>query len=401
MQYDVIVLGGGPAGSNFAYQSAKLGFSTLLIEKRPFAHYKCCAGAIPRELFERYLLPTNIIERDVKGLLLVSPEQEQVKIDYDKVMGATTYRVELDKWLEKRAEDAGTRILFERRAKSIKFSDDGVEVKLSDSQTLRSKVLVGASGTDQGLYQQLGIQRPDLAIGLQIELSMEPNEIENMIGNRLEFYIDQHYAREGYLWIFPKNEGVSVGLVDSLKSGTRRASLEAFINGHPIASKKLKKARPRLFEGRYFHSAMIPNGPLKRTFGERYLLVGDAAGLVEPTTWQGIYYAMRSGDLASEAFREAFDKSDFSIQSLSSYQFKWQRLFGKTFSEGMKIKQLVYGEKMAKIWSVIISELIRDNELKELVRIQLIKEMSLTGLLNQIPLRKKLGLLYKYKTKSK
>ena len=83
------------------------------------------------------------IERNLRGLLLVSPEHEQAKIDADTVIGATLYRTELDKFLIKRAEDAGANMLFERKAKSVGFYDDGVEVRLSDGQTYRSKVLVG------------------------------------------------------------------------------------------------------------------------------------------------------------------------------------------------------------------------------------------------------------------
>lgn len=328
LPYDVIVVGGGPAGTNFAYHAAIDGFSVLLIESRSAGDYKCCAGGLSGRARRLIDPPRSIVEREIEGFLMVSPQNEQSQIDSSVQGWATVYRTKFDSWMMRRARDAGTELL-KGRVRRIRFENDLVETALDNGRKYRSQLLVGAFGASSALFSQLGNERPECVIGVQAEFLMEEEEVTRLIGNRLEFYFDPNYTKVGYVWIFPKKDGVSVGLVDIVRSKGKVEGLWKFIRSHPIASQKLRKATSRLFNGRSIRAALIPRRPLNKTFGHHYLLIGDAAGLVNPTTWEGIYFALKSGEIASEALKRADQRSDFSSATFSWYQEKWKKMFGK------------------------------------------------------------------------
>jgi flavin-dependent dehydrogenase len=268
------------------------------------------------------------VEREIEGFLMVSPENEQSQIDCGEKGWATVYRTKFDGWMMRRARNAGAELLH-GRVKRIHFENDLAETELDNGRKYRSQLLVGAFGASSTLFSQLGNERPECVMGVQAEFLMKEDEITKLIGNRLEFYFDPNYTKFGYVWIFPKKDEISVGLVDRVSSKGKTEKLWKFIRSHPIASQKLRNASNRQFNGRSVHTALIPNGPLKKTFGDHYLLIGDAAGLVNPTTWEGVYFALKSGEIASKTLKRADQKSDFTSTTLSWYQEKWKKMFHK------------------------------------------------------------------------
>jgi geranylgeranyl reductase family protein len=327
--YDAIVVGGGPAGTNFAYHAAKDGFSILMIEARSPRGYKCCAGGLSDKARRLVDPPRSVVEREIEGFLIVSPENIQNQIDFNVRGWATVYRTKFDDWMMRRAQNAGTEMLKGRRVKRIRFENDLTETELDNGRKYHSRLLVGAFGVSSTLFSQLGTNRPECVMGVQAEFFMEEEEIAKVIGNRLEFYFDPNYTEFSYAWIFPKKDGLSVGLGDKIHSKGKIERLWKFISSHPIASKKLRNATSRLFNGSSVHTALIPSYPLNKTFGDHYLLIGDAAGLVNPTTWEGIYFALKSGEIASKTLKRANERSDFLSDTLSWYQEKWKKMFYK------------------------------------------------------------------------
>jgi geranylgeranyl reductase family protein len=326
--YDAIVVGGGPAGTNFAYHAVRDGFSVLLIDARSPGGYKCCAGGLSSRARRLVNPPRSIVEREIEGFLMVSPENEQSQIDFGVRGEATVYRTKFDGWMMRRAQNAGAELLH-GRVKGIRFKNDLAEAELDNGRKYRSQLLIGAFGASSTLFSQLGNERPECVIGVQAEFFMEEEEITRLIGNRLEFYFNPTYTKFGYVWIFPKKDGVSVGLADKAGSKGKMEKLWEFIRSHPIASQKLRNASRRLFNGRSVHTALVPSRPLNKTFDDHYLLIGDAAGFVNPTTGEGIYFALKSGEIASDALKRADQRSDFASATLSWYQEKWKKMFDK------------------------------------------------------------------------
>jgi geranylgeranyl reductase family protein len=328
--YDAIIVGGGPAGANFAYHAARDGFSVLLIDARSPGGYKCCAGGLSSRARRLIDPPRSVVEREIEGFLMVSSENEQNQIDFGDKGWATVYRTKFDDWMMQRAQNAGAELLHDK-VRRICFENDLAETELNNGRKYRSRLLVGAFGASSTLFSQLGNETPECFIGVQAEFFMKEEEITRLIGNRLEFYFDPNYSKFGIVWIFPKKDGVSVGLADKAYSKGKMEKLWKFIRSHPIASQKLRNVSSRLFGGRSVHAALIPSRPLNKTFGDHYMLIGDAAGFVNPATGEGIYFALKSGEIASEALKRAYQRSDFASATLSWYQEKWKKMFDTEF----------------------------------------------------------------------
>ena len=386
---DVVVIGGGPAGSSFSYHAAKLGLSVLLVDKRNRGGYKCCAGGIMNRTSSLVNPPSEVVEREVDGFLMVSPDGKLAEFDFSEVVGMTTYRTSFDSWMLGRAEDVGVRVLNGRRVEAVRFEEDGVCAKILGGEIFRSQMVVGAFGVSSDLYRQIGGQRPEVVIGLQMELAMDEDTVSSRIGDQVEYYFNSHYTKFGYVWIFPKRYGVSVGFVDSLRSEGKRERLLRFIKSDPVASKKLRGGRPLPIDGRAFHGALIPNSIVRKTYGERFLLVGDAAGFTHPATSDGIYYALKSGELAAQTIAEAKKKGDFSSRNLRDYENKWKKCFSAELRGGKLIQERVYGRGMDQKWNLLVSELNKNNRLRSIV----FKEHSLEPALNKLPLWLKIRLL--------
>jgi len=392
---DAIVIGGGPAGAHFAYQASKKGYSISLIESKSIGRYKCCAGGISKRFLKTYEIPPRLVERKITSFQLISPTGEKAEMDFEHPVGVTVYRTSFDNWLIERAIDAGSEVSFGVGAKKIHFLKDCTEIELSDGKILRSKLLVGAFGMAPAMFRELQIKMPEFLIGVQFERSMSQTQIDQLIGNRCEFYYDPVYSNRGYVWVFPKREGVSVGLVTGSLEKRKRDTIFNFIRNHPQASRELQTSGPRLFDGSDFHSAMIPNKPLNVTYGNRFLLLGDAAGLVDQTNWEGIFFAFRSADIAFEVFEKNYDKADFSLRGLSAYQRGWKEVFGEELSYGRKTQSRFYGENMRRVWTLFVSELNRDESLKALFKEQLSMGMPVVTAVKKIPLLTKFRLFSK------
>ena len=291
---DVVVIGGGPAGAHFARQAVKRGYTVSIVEQKPLGRYKCCGGGISARFLEAYSIPEKVIERGITSFLMISPTGEKTELDFGRRVGVTVYRSIFDKWLLEDAQDAGSDFILGEKPKQLHFEKDYVELKLSNEQVIRAKLLIGAFGLDPEMYQMLGIQMPDFMMGSQIELAMLEEQIDRSIGNRLEFYFDPTYTDHGYVWVFPKREGVSVGMVTTPSERLKREKVFSFVRNHPIASKELENSSPRLFDGRDFHSAMIPNSLLETTYGNNYVLLGDSAGFMSILQRGKVFFLLSS-----------------------------------------------------------------------------------------------------------
>jgi len=333
--------------------------------------------------------PSEVVEREVDGFVMVSSDAELAEFNFGEAVGSTMYRTSFDSWMLGRAEDEGARVLNGRRVEGVRFKEDGVCIKILGGGILKSQMLVGAFGVSSDLYRQIGGQRPGVVIGLQMELGMDEDRVSSLICNRVEYYFNSRYTEFGYVWIFPKRCGVSVGLVDSLRSEGKRERLLRFIRSDPVASKKLQGGRPLPIGGRAFHGALIPNSIVRKTYGERFLLVGDAAGFTHPATSEGIYYALKSGELAAQTMAEAKEKEDFSSRCLRDYENRWKNCFGAELHDGKLTQERVYGKGMDQKWNLLVSEFKKNNRLRSIV----LKEHSLEPALEKLPLWLKIRIL--------
>lgn len=391
---DAVVIGAGPSGAHFAAQAAKKGYSVALIEKGQLGRAKCCAGGLSGRFLKAYSVPPQLVQREIRRFVMVSPSGEKAELIFDKTSGVTVDRADFDRWQVEQANNCGCDLHLGAAATKVAFHSDCVEVTVDSGDVFSGRVLIGAFGMAPQMFRQLGVQTPEFSLGLQAELTLPETENNSGFGDSIEFYFNPEYSKAGYSWVFPKKQSAAIGLVTDPLSSQKTEALHRFIDDYTAAHPNLTQHRntSRI----QFGCAMLPNSPVEKMVGNRFMLLGDAAGLIDPTTWEGIYFAFKSADYALNVFELSYRKGDLSSEALGTYQVNWKRNFGKELEHAHSIQRRVYGERMGRLWKLVIHELNSDDKLRKLVTTELSKDMSIANMVEKIPLSTKLRLAAKY-----
>jgi geranylgeranyl reductase family protein len=297
---DVIVVGGGPAGSSAAYMLAKQGLSVLVLEKQKMPRYKTCGGGVNIRAARH--IPFNIepvVERVIYKYRFTYRGEKPFEKASNEPLTYMTQRMHLDQFLLEQAQNQGAHVIEGTSVRKIHEKNDSVIIEDSGGKIYRSVLLIGADGANSVVARNLqlsdGIQRE---IALESEVAL-PEEIMYKWNDSIE--IDLFSIWCGYGWIFPKQDHISIGV-----GGPQRffKQIREYNSGY-LSQNKLSEYPKIRFSG---HALPVRKGFAPLTKG-RALLVGDAAGLLEPFTGEGIGYAVRSGQLAAFAIA-AFLKNE-------------------------------------------------------------------------------------------
>ncbi len=300
--YDAVVVGGGPAGAIAATVLAEAGKRVALLDRggRP----KPCGGAVPPQLLRDFDVPESLLENRVDSARLLSPRGRAVDIPISEGFVGMVDRGRFDEWLRNRAElrgavrVAGTYRRIERKQSGV------VEVVFGrgdapGTQVLRTRVVVGADGALSKVAEQ-EVARASARASVvfayhEIIRSPEAPGTDAFLPRRADVYYDSQLSPDFYAWIFPHGETTSVG------TGTH---LDGFGMREAVERLRQRTGLDRVETIRK-EAAPIPLRPLRRwDNGKDVILAGDAAGIVAPSSGEGIFYAMTGGRLAAEAVLE-------------------------------------------------------------------------------------------------
>ncbi len=331
--YDIIVIGGGPGGAVCARELALMGHSVIVIEKSPQNAFKPSAGAISSRNFTITPMQEDIIERVIDSGFFCTASGNTYTISADDDVAYMVSRVKFDNCLQSLATAAGAVFLHEAEVTAITITSESVTVDITspdgDCQITASAVAGAFGGGNAPLYEMLGCEMPPLMDLILTELSLPAGQIDQQFGNSVESYMDTaRITPAGRAWIYPKTGTVSAGITSAARfdEQTLRAKLLDFIDHHPVASKKLAGYVPcngTLADSTFRRS--LPMKPVAKSFGDRFLLIGDAAGAGDPLTGEGVYHAQRTGHIASVVLHKAIDTGDFSAEHLADYEKRWHR----------------------------------------------------------------------------
>nr|WP_262904795.1 NAD(P)/FAD-dependent oxidoreductase [Echinicola marina] len=333
--FDVAVIGSGPAGASAAYNLAKKGISTVLIEKEQLPRYKTCGGGF---VFRgRRRLPFDIaevVEREYNQISLYF-ENEDIKLSAyrEEPVVSMVMRDKFDHFIIKKCQDLGVVVKEGHKLTGIVFGEH--LVLNTDQGDINAKMVIAGDGALSPTAKLSGWKETrNLIPALEYEVEVSPEDFERL-STEIRFDVDA--IPQGYAWSFPKANHLSLGVASSKK--TR-------INLKDYYKKYLEKLEIKEVIREEAHGFQIPVSP--RTDGfyrNRVFLIGDAAGFADPITAEGISNALLSGELAVEAIVEA----NLDPQRAGEiYEAKLEESMLPEIHTGLTVSKWFYNQRMIR-----------------------------------------------------
>lgn len=373
MKYDVIVVGGRVGGSVSSLFASKNDVDVLMIEKHSEIGVPVqCAEATSELTFKTLgIKPSNrYVCSEIYGVRVHSPEGDHFQMKpSDNEIGYILDRKVFDKSLAIESAKAGTDIMLKTTVKDLLIKDGkvkGVVAKhLGKTMEIEADMVIAADGVGSNIARRAGIDTlyRTKDIGSCVQYKMVGIDIDP---NYMQFYFGREVAPGGYVWIFPSENGVTnvgVGIRNSNK--TAHHFLTKFLsnfNGTPVE----------------MNIGGVPlSGPVEKTYTDGLLVVGDAAGHVDPLTGGGIHLATSCAKIAGEVAAEAIKMEDTSSEFLKRYEEGWEKEIGSIVKNSLKYRKVL--------------DKLNDKELNALIRflkgrdLDSITSRSLLGLIKESP----------------
>jgi len=299
-EWDVAVIGGGPAGLAAASASAAAGARTVVLERAEHPRYKTCGGGLlgvsRATVADQITLPVKDEIRSVTFTL--KGGQEFTRTDAAPLL-TMVMRDEFDAALVGRAEGNGAVVRQRAQVRSIEQGDGRATARLADGTSVTATVLVGADGSSGVTARHVGAQFAQVDLGLELEIAV-PEAVERRWAGRI--LLDWGEIPGSYGWVFPKGDRLTVGVIAARGQGdATKAYLREFVGRLGLDGYQAVRDSGHLTRCRTEES------PLRRG---SVIVAGDAAGLLEPWTREGISFALRSGALAGEYAAKAATAGD-------------------------------------------------------------------------------------------
>ena len=349
-EFDLLIVGAGPAGSFAAELLASRGAKVALFDGRPPAEPKACGGGVTAKALKAWPELLNAVGRTINELDLYSPSGKRLHLQLDEPF-AVYSRVVFDGYLRDRARAAGAHVFSEKiSARTVQKTDRGWRVT-GDSGECSGTVLVGADGANSGIAKKLAgpLSPSDMEVAFGYRAPLPSNADAPTIVAFLPRWV-------GYAWAFPRPDHISFGIAttqDAFEHQPLDDLLWCFMINYYRQRKDAKvdfwqddsgsnqtaAIRDHLRETAERYAARIPGlsattWDSRKVCGENWALLGDAAGFADPVTGEGIYYALRSAEL----FAEAFARRD-----VQSYETSWRKDFGAELRRAAQMRRRFYG----------------------------------------------------------
>ena len=328
--HDIIIIGAGPSGSYIAQRLSHLGYSVVVVEKNVrLGDDICCTGILSQECLRAFALDNGLVLRQASSAKFLSPSGKCLRLCRKSPVAAIVDRARLDVSLARQAEASGAHYLFGARVSDILPQPDAAEVRIDGQHqetVLKAKAAIITTGFGSILPAKLGLgEIKQFVLGAQAQV--EINGVDEV-----EVYFDQSLAPGGFAWLVPTVDGKGLaGLLTRNQADFHLKNLLNALSGQgKIASGRVEPSYD-----------IIPLRPLPKTYADRVLVVGEAAGQVKPTTGGGIYYGLLCADIAAEVLHQAFLADDFSAAVLSAYEKKWRAKLNRELTIGYWARTLL------------------------------------------------------------
>jgi digeranylgeranylglycerophospholipid reductase len=370
MKYDVVVVGGRVAGSASSLFASRGDLDVLMIEKRQEIGTPVqCAAVTTKDAFKILEIKpkNNYLRTEIEGVDFYAPNGKYFSVKATNMYGYTEGyvldRKIFDKELAIASAKAGSDIMVKTNVKDLIIKDGhvcGVVAKhLGKTYEIKADIVIAADGIESNMARMAGLktinQINDVASCAQYEMvgvDIDPNY--------LQIHFGQEIAPGGYSWIFPKGDGVAnVGLGVINAKETAYHYLNKFI-------KNLNATPVELNIG-----GVPLSGPIDKTYSSGLMVVGDAAGQVDPVNGAGIENAVTCGRIAGEVAVEAIENEDTSSKYLKNYEDRWRLVLQKNFNTSMTYKKIF--QQLTDHDFNILAEFLEDKDPESISKLAILK----------------------------
>ena len=346
--YDVAVIGGGPAGSQAAYKLASMGYGVVVVEqKERLGEPVCCTGIIGQECVSSFAIDESVIFRWVNSAQVFSPSGKRLSLWRPEPQACIVDRAAFNAALARRAQGKGVEYVLNSPVMGIEVKDDRVRIKADypggGSNLFEARAVVIATGFGSKVVEGLGLGKVgDFVMGAQAE-------VEATGVDEVEVYLGRDIAPGFFAWLVPTSpQRALAGLLSRRSPGLYLRKLLSSLS----AQGKIASAEAELSYG------WIPLKPLARTYGDRLMVVGSAAGQVKPTSGGGIYYGLLCADMAANNLHRALKSDALSAKNLANYEKEWKRKLGRELRTGYwarKFYEILSDRQVDRIFDIIKS----------------------------------------------
>jgi geranylgeranyl reductase family protein len=351
VDFDLLIIGAGPAGSFAAELLAKGGAKVALFDGRPEGEPKACGGGVTAKALKAWPQLLNAVGRTITELDLYSPSSKRLHLELDEPF-AIYSRLAFDCYLRDRARDAGAHVISEKiSARKTQRIDNGWRVISDTGSEWDGAFLIGADGANSGVAKMLAGRLPpsDMEVAFGYRAPLPSNNIASTAVAFLPGWV-------GYAWAFPRPDHISFGIATTQDAFEHEPlddllwrfmigyyqqcegnEVKFWTNGHATPERSRINDHLRNTAERY--AARIPGLAAKtwdsrKVSGDHWALLGDAAGFADPVTGEGIYYALRSAELFAEAYLKG---------ETSGYEKRWREDFGAELRRAAQMRPRFYG----------------------------------------------------------